>query len=579
MSASRSLAWVLVGALSLGAGIYIGRELSGASGEGDQAPAADGKAKKEGEREILYWVAPMDPNYRSDKPGKSPMGMDLVPVYADEAGAGDVVKIDPAVVQNLGVRTAKVERGRLWRLIRTVGYVGFDEDRISHVHLRTNGWIEKLYVKSDGEKVEKGQVLFEVYSPELVNAQQEYLQALRTGGAEMRTASYERLLALGMFPEQIREIRRTRKVAQRVRYHALQDGFVANLRIREGMYVTPKMEVMTLADLSSVWLLVDVFERQADWLRVGMPAEMDLPYLPGRVWEGEVEFVYPTLDPKTRTMQVRVRFPNPDEKLRPDMYANVRLYGGPKDGVLMIPREALIRTGDMERVIIALGDGKFTAREVRAGMESGDWVEILAGLEEGETVVTSGQFLIDSEASIKGSIQRLEGGDEGHAGQEAGPVSGKGTVKAVDPERHVVTLAHEPIEALGWPAMTMDFHVADDVDLSGLESGEEIHFTLEKQGDGWVITQMHRMGKPQPVAGRGAVKAVDPERHVVTLAHDPIEALGWPAMTMDFHVADDVDLSGLKPGEEIHFTLEKQDDGGWVITGIHRMEKAEEGTS
>ena len=502
MSAGKILGWILVGALSLGAGIYIGREWSGASGESGEAPAADGEAKKEGEREILYWVAPMDPNYRSDKPGKSPMGMDLVPVYADEAGEGDVVKIDPAVVQNLGVRTAKVERGRLWRLIRTVGYVGFDEDRISHVHLRTNGWIEKLYVKSDGEKVEKGQVLFEVYSPELVNAQQEYLQALRSGGAEMRTASYERLIALGMFPEQIREIRRTRKVAQRIRYHALQDGFVANLRIREGMYVTPKMEVMTLADLSSVWLLVDVFERQADWLRVGMPAEMDLPYLPGRTWEGEVEFVYPTLDPRTRTMQVRVRFPNPDEKLRPDMYANVRLYGGPKDDVLMIPREALIRTGDMERVIIALGDGKFTAREVRAGMESGDWVEILAGLHEGETVVTSGQFLIDSEASIKGSIQRLEGGDAqaGHGDHDGGqgPVTGMGTVQAVDPEAHVITLAHEPIEALGWPSMTMDFHVADGVDLSGLEPGRTIHFTLESQADGgWVITMIHVMDEAE----------------------------------------------------------------------------------
>lgn len=480
--------WIGAAAL-LAAGVGIGLFLQPGGAPDGSGQSAEGAAADKGEREILYWVAPMDPNFRRDKPGKSPMGMDLVPVYADEAGAADLVSIDPAVVQNLGVRTAKVERGRLWRMIKTVGYVDYDERHISHVHLRTDGWIDRLYVKSDGERVKKGQVLFEVYSRDLVNAQEEYLQARRSNSDYLVRASRERLIALGMAPDQIREIARTGRAAQLVRVRASQDGIVANLRVREGMYVTPKMEVMTLADLSSVWLLVDVFERQANWVAAGQPAEVRLPYMPGQVWEGEVEFVYPTIDPKTRTLRARLRFDNPDEALKPEMYANVRVYAGPKDGVLMIPREALIRTGDSERVIIALGDGKFDARAVTAGIESGDWVEILSGLEEGETVVTSGQFLIDSEASLKASFDRMGGGEQ-EAGDQAGAeqqpaeaVMGMGTVKAVMAEARKLTLAHEPIEALGWPAMTMDFALTDAASLEGVVPGARIHFTLVRGDD------------------------------------------------------------------------------------------------
>jgi len=360
------------------------------------------------DREILYWVAPMDPNYRRDKPGKSPMGMDLVPVYADAAGESDTVSIDPAVVQNLGVRTAVVERGRLWRRIDTVGYVAFDERRISHIHLRTDGWIEKLYVKSNGERVKRGDLLFELYSPDLVNAQEEYVQALRGNNDYLRQASRERLEALGVSDGQIKQVAKNRRAFQHVKIYAPQDGIVDSLNVREGMYVKPATEVMALADLSSVWLLVDIFERQSDWVAPGQPAEVRLGYLPGRVWEGEVEFVYPTIDPQTRTLQARLRFDNPDEALKPNMYATVNIYAGPKGDVLSIPREALIKTGDDQRVILALGDGKFRPRRVTAGMESGDFVEITGGLKEGDRVVTSAQFLIDSEASLKASFARMD---------------------------------------------------------------------------------------------------------------------------------------------------------------------------
>ena len=362
------------------------------------------EAKKE--KKLLYWVAPMDPNYRRDEPGKSPMGMDLVPVY-DEGGDGVSVKISPAVENNMGVRTAKVKKDKLWRRIDTVGYVDFDENKISHIHLRTKGWIEKLLVKSEGERVKQGQLLFEVYSPELVNAQEEYMQALRSGNKGLSSASRERLEALGISALQIKQLNQSRKVKQFVKVYAKQDGIVAKLNIREGMFVMPQQEIMSLADLSSIWILAEVFESQADWVNQGQSSEVRLSYLPGREWQGKVEYIYPSLDPKTRTLKVRLRFDNKDEALKPNMFADVTIYGGAKRELKIIPREALIRTGNEERVIIALGDGRFQPRDVIAGIESGDSIEIIKGLEEGDTVVTSGQFLIDSEASLKASIARM----------------------------------------------------------------------------------------------------------------------------------------------------------------------------
>ena len=361
------------------------------------------------EPDILYWVAPMDPGYRRDEPGKSPMGMDLVPVYADSStgGDGNIVSIAPEVVQNLGVRTAKSERSRLWRGIDTVGYVDYDESKVSHIHLRTEGWLERLYVESEGERVTRGQRLFDLYSPDLVNAQEEYVQALKIGNRDLAQASRDRLVALGIPADQIADLKKTRRVQQTVAIYAPQDGVVATLPVREGMFVKPAMRVMSLADLSSVWLLAEVYERQADWVKVDQPAEVRLTYRPGQVWQGQVEYIYPSLDPQTRTLKVRLRFDNPEEALKPNMYANVRIFGGPRENIIIIPLQGLIRTGRAERVVIALGEGRFEAREVQAGIESGDRVEIARGLDAGEDVVISGQFLIDSEASLKASLMRM----------------------------------------------------------------------------------------------------------------------------------------------------------------------------
>ena len=361
------------------------------------------------EGEILYWVAPMDANYRRDKPGKSPMGMDLVPVYADAAGNNSSVTIAPEVIQNLGIRTATAERSRLWRGIDTVGYVDYDESKVSHIHLRTEGWIENLVVRSEGERVSKGDRLFDLYSPELVNAQEEFIQALNVGNKGLVGASRDRLKALGIPGSQVKQLEKRRKASQNIPVYAPQDGVVFSLSVRDGMFIKPATSVMSLADLSSVWLLAEIFESQADWVKVDQPADVNLTFLPGRTWEGKVEYIYPSLDPKTRTLKARLRFDNPDETLKPNMYANVRIYGGPKEDVIVIPVEALIRTGRESRVVIALGEGRFASRIVTAGIESGDWVEILAGIEPGDKVVTSGQFLIDSEASLKASMTRMQG--------------------------------------------------------------------------------------------------------------------------------------------------------------------------
>ena len=369
----------------------------------------------------------MDPNYRRDKPGKSPMGMDLIPFYSSPDESENSVTISPVVVQNLGVRTTEAELARLWRGIDTVGYVDYDESKVSHIHLRTEGWIEKLAVQSEGERVKIGDFLFDVYSPKLVNAQEELVTALATGNSGLIRATKERLSALGISGSQISQLEKTKKVKQRISIYAPQDGVVSVLAVREGMFVKPSQKVMKLGDLSSVWLLAEVFERQSQWVDVGQDAEVTLSYLPGQSWQGKVEYIYPSLDPKTRTLKVRLRFENPGERLKPNMYANVKIYGGAKVNTTVIPLEALIRSGREERVIISLGDGRFEARDVKAGIESGNFVEILEGVEPGEEVVTSGQFLIDSEASMRASLKRMsdDGVDMATDKEADAPVGGE----------------------------------------------------------------------------------------------------------------------------------------------------------
>lgn len=455
-------------------------------------------AKKD--RKILYWVAPMDANYRRDEPGKSPMGMDLVPFYEpDEKGA--VVTVSPAMVNNMGVRSAEVVKGKLWRKIDTVGYIDFDETKLSHVHLRTDGWIQKLFTQSEGERVKKGSKLFEFYSPSIVNAMEEYVQALNSKTRSLIRASTDRLQSLGVGNKQIKGLAKSRRVPQTISVFAPQDGVVSQLKVREGMYVKPGTVTMSLADLSSVWLLAEVFERQANWVKVGQFADVTLGFIPGKTWEGKVEYVYPQLDNKTRTLKARLSFENPGELLKPNMFAKVAIYGGAKKDLITVPSEALIRTGKDQRVIIDLGEGRFVPRKVVAGIESGGYVEIKEGLREGEKIVLSGHFLIDSEASLKASLMRMtdtgtnkemssdmSGDMKSSAGSPM--IMGVGVIKSVTADQHKLNMQHEPIPAISWPSMTMDFQFKHGVDVSDLKNGDAVQFHLEKGEDGYVISSI-----------------------------------------------------------------------------------------
>jgi Cu(I)/Ag(I) efflux system membrane fusion protein len=388
--------------IAIAIGVLTGRSMNPKAGVSREAAAGS-------DREVVYWVAPMDANYRRDEPGKSPMGMDLVPVYADEVdGQPGVVAIDATIVNNLGVRTARAQRGELSQRIETVGYVAYDEDTVQHVHTRVDGWIEKLATKASGDAVKKGQLLFELYSPTLVNAQEEYLIALRSANKPLLKASKERLSALGVSGSEIARLDEERTVRQRVSAYAESDGVIVHLGVREGIFVTPATEIMSVAKLDKVWVLAEVFERQSAWVKPGQTAMVELEYLPGETWHGSVDYVYPELDPKTRTLKVRLRFDNAAETLRPNMFARVTIQGDSVGEVVHVPREALIRGGSVDRVVVALGEGRFRAQPVQIGIESGDSVAIRKGIEAGELVVVSGQFLIDSESNIESALRRMQ---------------------------------------------------------------------------------------------------------------------------------------------------------------------------
>ena len=474
---------------AFGAGLFLGPRLSTDSGAGHAGHGSSAAEDAPAEREILYWVAPMDPNFRRDEPGKSPMGMDLVPVYADEAGGGDGVAVSPSVQSSLGVRTAAATVRPLWRRIETTGYVTFDETRISHINTRVQGWIVNLRVDAEGERVRRGDLLFEFYSPELLNAQKEYLAALRRGPGPLLEGATEKLRALGMIPAQVEALAREGRPSENIRIVAPQDGILTALSVREGMYIQPNTPIMSLADLSSVWLEADIFESQADWVAEGQAARATLDYMPGTEFDGRVDFVYPVLDAATRTLRVRLRFDNPDERLKPNMYARVEIYGRLKPNALTIPREALIPAPGHDRVVLDVGDGQFHVHEVLTGMESGEFVEILAGIREGDTVVTSAQFLIDSEASISGSLNRLESVRPPAEQRPLDRVFVSGWVEDVDRENRTVRITHGPIDELGWPAMTMVFDALPGLDLSAIAAGQDVRFGLLQQDGGEYVLE------------------------------------------------------------------------------------------
>jgi Cu(I)/Ag(I) efflux system membrane fusion protein len=385
--------------------------LAGCAKESPKAPAAASAtapaAGSPAPRTPLYYRNPMDPHIRSAVPMKDEMGMDYVAVYAEDTGAE--VRVSPAVVNNLGVRTEAAVTSSLERRVDAVGYVGFDEHKVQQVRPRAEGWVQGLAVRTMGEQVNAGQLLFMLYSPMLESAQQEYLDAQQIGNRELIDASHDRLHALGLDTESVARLGRAGGTAGRIPFYAPISGVVTALEVQEGARVTPEMPVMTITELGSLWVIAEVPESQSGALKVGAPVEIRFPSLPGETVAGRLDYLYPELNMETRTVRARIALARPPATLRPNMLASVSFGGGAGgEEVVNIPRSALIRSGKEERVVVAVGEGRFVARKVTAGAESGDRVAIREGLAAGERVVVSGQFLLDSEANLRSGLDRLQ---------------------------------------------------------------------------------------------------------------------------------------------------------------------------
>jgi RND family efflux transporter MFP subunit len=391
------------------------------------------------ERKILYWRAPMDPNYISNKPGKSPMGMDLVPVYENEASSETGVRVDPSFVQNFAVRTAVVRRGNIPVDSRTVGILDYNQKNIVSVNTKFEGWIEKAHVNYIGEEVKRSEVLFEIYSPQLVTTQEEYLAAvdyvrkLSEGGdadaikraESLLQATRERLHYWDITEDQIDELARSGKITRTLKIVSPVSGIVVSKMSDslEGMKLVPGMNVYKIADLSTIWAQIEVFEYQVRYLRLGQTAEITVDAFPGRRWTGKIIYIDPEVNQQTRTLKAYVEIPNSAWRLRPQMYANVVINVPAAANVLRVPEEAVLHTGERDIVIVRKGADVFEPRDVEIGATGGGYQEVRSGLSAGEVIVTSSQFLIDSESNLKEAINAMLSGKKGALSKEAAPFS------------------------------------------------------------------------------------------------------------------------------------------------------------
>lgn len=426
LSRNGRIAIVLAAVLAVAGG--IGLVASSEKRASPGAPAATA-ASAPGKRRILFYRQPMDPSVRSDRPTKDNMGMDYVPVYEDEAqGASTVegraaIKVLPERAQLLGIRSVAVGSGFTGGAVRTVGRVAMDERRREVVQAKYDGYVEKLLVDFTGKPVRKGQPLLAIYSPELVAAQKEYLVArgaetrlgdssvpgVAKGGAELAEASRQRLRSFDVGPEEIAALERTGTPRRTVMLRSPVSGVVIEKTAVEGMKVSPADRLYEIADLSHVWILAEVYERDLGSVRVGLPARVTLASQPSGEWRGTVSFVSPTVKPDTRTVEARIDVDNAGGVLKPDMFVDVSLEGAPS-AALTVPESAVIPTGERTLVFVDKGDGRYEPREVALGGWVAGGYEVRRGLTAGERVVVSANFLLDSESSLRAAIARSTGG-------------------------------------------------------------------------------------------------------------------------------------------------------------------------
>ncbi len=515
--------------------------------------------------QILYWVAPMDPNFRKDGPGKSPMGMDLVPVYEGDEPNGDSgnVILSSAEVNAIGVRTAVARMEDVARRIETVGFVAYDEHETSHIHTRVEGWIERLEVRAEGDPVAEDELLFELYAPEITIASSELQRAVRRRDADEERIARTKLMNFGVSERQIDEMAKADAPAKRIRYYAPQNGVVLGLNAADGMYLEPNTRAMSLGDLSTVWIIVDVFERDLALLTPDMQAKASFDHLPDKMLTGDIDYIFPELDPTTRTLRVRLRFDNAEGSLKPNMFASVTLVPSQTREAVTVPSEAVIRTGRAERIILKTDDGTFRPRLVTTGLRNGfgegGRTEIAQGLSPGDEVVASAQFLIDSESALNAGMLRF-------APIEADAVGAKGTLVSLDPSARSAVIKHDEIAALDWPALTTEFTIRSDVFLDDLSEGQAVEFEVFRGADNLLAISAIGSDDGVDATGTGMVHAVTPDGKL-TISHDPIPALGWPSMKMDMDVAG-IEAADIPLETQIEFDLAEGEDGLYVIVGV-----------
>ena len=481
--------------------------------------AAPPPAASAGERKLLYWYDPMVPTQRFDKPGKSPfMDMQLVPRYADEAetqpGAPGALTISTQAQQALGLRLASVETRPLGAAIEAVGTVQLNERDVAVLQARTAGFVERVFGRAPGDVVAAGAPLAELFNPEWLGAQQEYLAVRATGDAALTQAAQQRLRLLGMPMALVERVAASGQPAALHTVSAPIGGVISELLVRQGMAVAPGMTLARINSLSTVWLEVALPEALAATIHPGQRVQARFPALPGEVVNGKVAAVLAEANRDTRTLRLRIELPNPGQRLKAGLFAQVSLQGAPRE-VLVVPAESVIRTGKRALVYLAEPAGRYRPVPVEIGEQVDEWIVVRSGLAAGQQVVASGQFLIDSEASLQGVMARAT------AAAPVAPVAPVAPAAAAPPYRTSgvvveidgtqITLDHAPVPALKWPAMTMPFKLADPALARGLKAGQAVDFSFDKQGDDYRVTAI----APQPAA------AADPHA-----GHAPVPVSG-----------------------------------------------------
>ncbi len=491
-----SAAAALLVVLGAGLGYGIAQWRAGVSPTAhSEATLADAGIAAKGDRKVLYWYDPMSPQQKFDKPGKSPfMDMQLVPKYADEVTTGGVA-VDPRVAQMLGVRTATVQKQRIGTTLQVTAAVQLNERDVSILQARTAGFVQRVARLAPGDVVAAGAVIAELLVPEWAGAQQEFLAVRRTGDEALTAAARQRLVLMGMPASLIQQVERTGQVQALTTVHAPIGGLVQELMVRPGMTVSQGMSLARITGLSTVWIEAALPEAQAGTARVGESVDVVLAAFPGETLRGKISAVLPEASSETRTLRVRAELPNPKGRLRAGMFARMQL-GASSEEALVVPAEAVIRTGQRAVAYVVERPGRFRPVQVRLGRELGDKLEILQGLQPGQQVVASGQFLIDSEASMQGVLQRQAGPAASAASAASGRASAESVVETVGRvvafAGQQVTLDHEAVPALKWPAMQMDFRLAQPGLSKGFKPGDTVRFSLRESQDGYEVVALRR---------------------------------------------------------------------------------------